>query len=88
MSFGKRGSCPTSEQTLSYIEGSLEGLVRERIATHLSSCDFCGAEFQLLSKFALTEQDHTPGPVPSLINLLSVNLPLERPLPTHRRRAA
>lgn len=47
--FRKLRTCPRSETLLAYTRGALgAGLV----AQHLGSCDFCGAEVQLLSRHA------------------------------------
>jgi len=50
IAFCKRATCPSSEALLSY---RTCGLAAERmiwVATHLDECDFCGAEFQLLTQ--------------------------------------
>jgi len=72
MSFGKQIKCPTTQQTLSYIEGSLGFLDAQRVAQHLHLCDFCGAEAQLLARHATNEGDHGPCPTPPLISFLNV----------------
>lgn len=86
--FGKQPKCPTSQEILSYLEGSLRPLAGQRVERHSVSCDFCGAELQLLAKYRPTEEDYTPGPTPGLINLLGINLPLGRASAVQRRRAA
>lgn len=52
--FRKRRACPTSEMLLEHARCALRGARAERLARHLDSCDFCGAEMQLLSRFPPT----------------------------------
>ncbi|MBC7932475.1 MAG: hypothetical protein H7Z38_18105 [Rubrivivax sp.] len=44
--FRKLRTCPQSETLLTQSRGA-----RTSIAAHLASCEFCGAEMQLLSRF-------------------------------------
>lgn len=55
--FCKQTSCPSSELLLSY--GAEEQPVEQHvwIASHLSVCDFCGAELQLLARHQTTEEE-------------------------------
>ncbi len=50
--FRKRRTCPSSEVLLLYSGSTLVAAARPIIAEHVAGCDFCGAELQLLSKFA------------------------------------
>ena len=51
-SFCKLKTCPPAEALLFFHEGTLaRDAVRRQVAAHLSSCDFCDAELQLLSRF-------------------------------------
>ncbi len=87
-SFGKHSNCPTSHAILSYVEGGLRPLARQRIARHCALCDFCGAEAQLLAKFRPADEDHTPAPTPALITVLGVGQPLDRTSEVELCRAA
>lgn len=49
--FRKLRTCPSTEALLIYGRRSTTGKRRDTIAAHLSACDFCGAEMQLLSRF-------------------------------------
>jgi hypothetical protein len=49
--FRKLRTCPQSEALSLYCQGETTPVRRASIAAHLSSCDFCGAEAQLLSRF-------------------------------------
>jgi hypothetical protein len=47
--FRKLRTCPQSEALLTFCLNAHGAL---RVAEHLATCDFCGAEVQLLSRFA------------------------------------
>lgn len=47
--FRKLRTCPRTETLLSFSAGARRG---GRVAEHVESCDFCGAEVQLLSRHA------------------------------------
>lgn len=47
--FRKLRTCPSTEALL--LHGRATGTSRDAVAAHLSACDFCGAEMQLLSHF-------------------------------------
>ena len=49
--FVKTKACPPSEALLHYITRTLGAPKLDAINTHLSACDFCGAETQLLTRF-------------------------------------
>jgi hypothetical protein len=63
--FGKKENCPTSHEILAF---SLGEVADERIGAirwHLTFCDFCAAELQLLSAFAPKEEPaEDAGPIP------------------------
>ena len=71
--FRKLRTCPRPETLLAYCLGARSGAPGERVAEHVASCDFCGAEVQLLSR-------HAPpaGALPLVVP----------PMPTHLRRLA
>jgi hypothetical protein len=70
--FHKTLTCPAAEALMGYAHAELAGERRAAVALHLATCDFCGAEAQLLSRFA---------PPASA-------LPVAAPLPKHLRRLA
>lgn len=49
--FRKLKTCPPAETLLLYGEAMLAREATGRVAAHLSTCDFCDAELQLLSRF-------------------------------------
>jgi hypothetical protein len=48
--FSKSHDCPSSGVLRAHGAGALSPLVRAGVGAHLSSCDFCGAESQLLAR--------------------------------------
>ena len=56
IAFCKRASCPSSETLLMYRTRNLAAGRMVWVASHLGECDFCGAELQLLTDHAPTEQ--------------------------------
>ncbi|HVG31284.1 MAG TPA: hypothetical protein VM864_16355 [Pyrinomonadaceae bacterium] len=51
VTFCKRRACPSSGVLLRYHGAKLTREAKRRVGEHVSSCDFCGAELQLLSRF-------------------------------------
>ena len=49
--FRKQRSCPSSRVLLCYHDATLARHDERLVTEHLSACEFCGAELQLLSKF-------------------------------------
>ena len=49
--FRKLRTCPSTEALLLHGQTASTGGRRDTVAAHLSACDFCGAEMQLLSHF-------------------------------------
>jgi hypothetical protein len=63
--FVKRPECPPSGALLAYAGESVTGWMREGIEMHLTHCDFCSAELQLLGKHPpLGEVEFVPAPLP------------------------
>jgi hypothetical protein len=61
--FRKHLTCPRTEALLSLSRG--ETKAQKSIKAHVSSCDFCGAEVQLLSRFP-PPANALPFAVPSM----------------------
>jgi hypothetical protein len=59
--FAKRHDCPPSEALRARGAGTLSPLLRAGVGAHLSSCDFCGAESQLLAR-EVEPAGATPAP--------------------------
>jgi hypothetical protein len=58
-SFCKQASCPSSETLLTYSAYGLESQTDARITEHLSACDFCCAELQLLAECPQADEGET-----------------------------
>ena len=89
--FRKQRECPASDTLLAYAHGSLPGVRRQSVRLHLSKCDFCGAELQLLSNHPpAQEAPRAPARIPlSLLLLAEHSLPRERvPKKPMRQNAA
>jgi hypothetical protein len=70
--FAKRLECPPSGVLLAYAGGSVAGLMREVIGSHLADCDFCSAELQLLGKHPpVGEVEFVPAPLPLFLLLMA-----------------
>ena len=52
--FRKLRTCPQTETLLTFYRGARTAARTGRVAEHVESCDFCGAEVQLLSRHAPT----------------------------------
>lgn len=74
--FQKLRTCPTAEVLVLYGEAELTRERRERVAYHLSACDFCGAEMQLLSKHWTSQCPAFPtdGEIPSHLRRLAEDI--------------
>ncbi len=86
-SFAKAPNCPTSQEILSHVEGTLTSLSENNLVRHIERCDFCGAEMQLFARHRPVEVDYTPAPMPAAIRKLSSRLPLARTSSMHQRAA-
>ena len=62
--YRKLRTCPRTEALLTFSAGAGGGV--GRVAEHVQSCDFCGAEVQLLSRHA-PPADTLPFAAPSAI---------------------
>ena len=49
--FCKHKTCPSAEVLLSYTRAARAHELPQQLLAHLDACDFCDAEFYLLSKF-------------------------------------
>jgi hypothetical protein len=72
--FQKQCHCPSSQDLASYQQRSLANWQRSQISAHLAICDFCAAEFQLLSKFPPTEKLNECPPMPEYLRVLAESL--------------
>ena len=85
--FAKAPNCPTSQEILSHVEGSLASFSENNLVRHIERCDFCGAEMQLFARYRPVEEDYTPAPMPAALHLLANSLPPARTSSMHQRAA-
>jgi len=79
--FRKTRTCPAAAVLLRYGRGALTGERRAAVAAHVAACDFCGAEAQMLSRFAPLTTKALPfvaAPLPQHLRRLAEDL-LARP---------
>ncbi len=62
--FCKTAECPTSEALLAYQRSLMTRAIPIFIADHLASCDFCGAELQLLKHYRSEPEEYSFTPMP------------------------
>jgi hypothetical protein len=62
--FCKQATCPSSETLLSYQRAGLAAEQRAWVASHLATCDFCGAESQLLTRHSTTVEKYVVTNIP------------------------
>ncbi|PYS46500.1 MAG: hypothetical protein DMF68_19065 [Acidobacteria bacterium] len=77
ITFCKRATCPSSQILLAYTTHDLATEQSLLIEEHLDRCDFCGAEFQLLTRhapLAESEEDCAPVDMPSSLRCLAQSL--------------
>jgi hypothetical protein len=73
--FHKTLTCPAAEALLGYTRAELAGDGRAAVALHVATCDFCGAEAQLLSRFAAPANAlHVAAPLPGHLRQLAQDL--------------
>jgi len=89
--FAKQPNCPTAETLIAYSADALAVLVRQSVAAHLTSCEFCAVEVELLARHRPHEAasaSNTP-PMPLAVRLLAQTLlPGALKQSQQRRRAA
>lgn len=68
--FRKLRSCPSTEALLLHGLTPSTGGRRDSVAAHLSACDFCGAEMQLLSHFPPPTTNALPFVAPEIPHAL------------------
>lgn len=87
-SFSKQSGCPASHEILSYVEGSLRPISRQKIARHCAVCDFCGAEAQLFTRHKPSPDERVATGRPALITLLGITVRVRNSFTVPTRRAA
>jgi hypothetical protein len=72
--FCKTAGCPTSQALLAYHRLELASRDRASIKGHLASCDFCGAELQLLNHYRCDAEEYSVVEMPSQLRRLAEDL--------------
>ena len=72
--FCKTARCPTSQALLAYHRLDLPTKDHVSIETHLTSCDFCGAELQLLKRYRGEAEEYLFVEMPSQLRRLAEDL--------------
>ncbi len=57
--FNKKVGCPSSQDLLDYDQACLASAHSLRIEGHLTDCDFCNAELQLLNRYQNTRDEYS-----------------------------
>ncbi len=78
--FCKKPTCPPATYLVQYLSEGLSPTRIKRVERHLSSCDFCGAELQLLARHAptLKEEEYVTPVIPEHLRLLAKALLTDR----------
>jgi len=72
--FNKKVGCPSSQDLLDYDQFRLGSAQSLRIEAHLTSCDFCNAELQLLTRYQNTQDEYSFAEMPSQLRRLAERL--------------
>jgi hypothetical protein len=77
--FRKTIECPSSQTLLRYRRQRLPKKDGEAIEIHLSQCDFCSAELQLLSRHRNVEENYRLTEIPAQLRRLAEDSLFGRP---------
>jgi len=72
--FCKTATCPSAEILLKYRDSGVAGERRRAIENHLSACDFCSAEFQLLKSYRVEIRREPRAEIPAAVRHLAEHL--------------
>lgn len=74
VTFRKKFTCPSAEMLCAYRDGKATSTQTLWIERHLTTCDFCGAEFRLLSRYSPADEPYEPVEIPPHIRCLAESL--------------
>src|ERR1051325_1743873 len=77
--FRKTVECPSSQTLLRHLHQMLAEKDGNKIESHLSQCDFCCAELQLLSLYRNVEENYRLAEIPVQLRRLAEDLLFRRP---------
>jgi hypothetical protein len=72
--FRKRFTCPSAEMLCAYQAGTVSDAQKLWIYHHLTTCDFCHAEFRLLAEHPPAEEYIQPSEMPPHVRSLAESL--------------
>ena len=72
--FCKTADCPTSQALLDYSRSLMPPMIPIFIKEHLASCDFCGAELQLLARYRGEPEEYSFAEMPEHLRRLAQDL--------------
>jgi hypothetical protein len=72
--FRKSASCPSSDSLLGYQCKSIPSEKTARIEAHLTFCDFCNAELQLLTRYRSNIEECAPVEMPTELRRIAERL--------------
>jgi len=72
--FNKKVECPSSQDLLEYDQAFLAYAHSLHIEAHLTDCDFCNAELQLLNRYQNTQDEYSFAEMPSQLRGLAERL--------------
>lgn len=64
INFCKGADCPTSQDILACQKNEMPLDLKQAVDIHVSSCDFCGAEADVYSRYSLDEESTTAVEIP------------------------
>ena len=72
--FNKKIACPSSQDLLEYDRAELSPARSLWIEAHLSDCEFCNAEMQLLGRYQNTQDEYAYAEMPMQLRRLAERL--------------
>lgn len=72
--FNKGPYCPSSQSLLAYHKAELSEYRSEQVEGHLTACDFCNAELQLLTRHQNNLEESTFAEMPAQLRQLAEHL--------------
>jgi hypothetical protein len=84
--FNKKVECPSSQDLLDYDQARLASAHSLRIEAHLTDCDFCNAELQLLNRYQNTQDEYSFVEMPLQLRGLAERLLHSAATPFHALR--
>jgi len=74
--FRKDQTCPSTDLLVRYGQASVPLETCREVSAHLSNCDFCGAEWQLLIKYppAAMKPEDSPTKIPPHLYRLAIEV--------------